>query len=125
MASLCIYLLDERGAAVNIEIKQGEAENYQPTLYIKNSKIAEASLNAEFEKLKAKYPGISLQKTGNDYIVDIPTNYRTGHEAHFGEVMERYLKFYKVNNMPDWEVPNMLLKYHITTSALELANKQK
>jgi type 1 glutamine amidotransferase/predicted dehydrogenase len=112
-----------KGSLSNIEIKQGEAESYQPTLYIRNLKIAEATLKAEFEKLKVKYPGISLQKTGNDYIVDIPAKYRTGHEAHFGEVMERYLKFYKVNNMPDWEVPNMLLKYHITTSALELANK--
>ncbi|MDP1815797.1 MAG: putative oxidoreductase C-terminal domain-containing protein [Leadbetterella sp.] len=114
-----------KGSLGNIEIKQGEEEKYMPTLYIKNSKISEANLNAEFEKLKAKYPGISLVKTGTDYIVDIPTKYRTGHEAHFGEVMERYLKFYKVKNLPDWEVPNMLLKYYITTSALELANKQK
>ena len=114
-----------KGTLANIEIKQGEVEKYQPTLYIKNSKISEENLNLEFEKLKAKYPGISLQKSGSDYIVDIPAKYRTGHEAHFGEVMERYLKFYKVNNLPDWEVPNMLLKYYITTSALELANKQK
>ena len=114
-----------KGTLANIEIKQDEAEKYQPTLYIKNSKISEENLNLEFEKLMTKYPGISLQKSGTDYIVDIPAKYRTGHEAHFGEVMERYLKFYKVNNLSDWEVPNMLLKYYITTSALELANKQK
>jgi hypothetical protein len=112
-----------KGSLGNIEIKQGEEEKYTPTLYIKNSKISEANLIAEFKKLSAKYPGITLVKSGTDYIVDIPAKYRTGHEAHFGEVMERYLKFYKVNNLPDWEVPNMLLKYYITTSALELANK--
>lgn len=114
-----------KGSDANLEIVQGEEEKYVPTLYIRNVKTSEQNLRVEFENLKSKYPGISLVKKGNDYIVDIPAKYRTGHEAHFGEVMERYLKFYKVNNLPDWEVPNMLLKYYITTNALELANSKK
>jgi hypothetical protein len=35
--------------------------------------------------------------------------------------MERFLQFQAKNQLPEWEVPNMLLKYFITTKALELA----
>lgn len=110
-----------RGTKANLEIRQGKAENYTPQLYIKPSNLTEIELNKTFEILKTKYPNISLKKQGNEWLVQIPDTYRTGHEAHFGEVMERFLKYQAVNNLPDWEVPNMLLKYYITTKALDMA----
>jgi type 1 glutamine amidotransferase/predicted dehydrogenase len=112
-----------RGTKANVEIRQGKAENFTPQLYIKPINLSENELLQTFEALKTKYAGISLQKKDNEWLVEIPKNYRTGHEAHFGEVMERFLKYQKVNNLPDWEVPNMLLKYYITTKALEMAKK--
>jgi hypothetical protein len=51
----------------------------------------------------------------------IPESYRNGHEAHFGQVTEKYLNFLNRGAMPEWEVPNMLAKYYITTHALEVA----
>ena len=59
-----------------------------------------------------------------EWLVEIPDSYRTGHEAHFGEVMERFLKYQEKNQMPNWEVPNMLVKYYITTKALEMAKSR-
>ena len=55
------------------------------------------------------------------YRVQIPAGYRTGHEAHFSQVAERYLDFLRQGRLPEWEVPNMLAKYYITTQALQLA----
>ena len=110
-----------RGTKANLEIRQGKAENYTPQLYIKPLNLTETDLNKTFEILKTKYPNISLKKQGDEWLVQIPDTYRTGHEAHFGEVMERFLKYQAVNNMPDWEMPNMLLKYYITTKALDMA----
>jgi hypothetical protein len=46
---------------------------------------------------------------------------REGHEAHFAQVTRRYIEFYKKQEIPNWEITNMLTKYHLTTSALELA----
>jgi type 1 glutamine amidotransferase/predicted dehydrogenase len=112
-----------KGSKSNLEIEQGEKENFVPQLYIRNFSGTKAELQNVEIKLAKMFPGVSITKNQNDYLVVIPEKYRTGHEAHFGEVMERYLKFYKVNNMPDWEVPNMLLKYYITTQALEMAQK--
>ncbi len=110
-----------RGTKANLEIRQGKAENYTPQLYIKPLNLTEPELNTTFDRLKTKYPNISLKKQGDEWLVQIPDTYRTGHEAHFGEVMERFLKYQVVNNLPDWEVPNMLLKYYITTKALSMA----
>jgi len=39
-------------------------------------------------------------------------------------VMQQFLEYVRHNNMPDWEVPNMLAKYYTTTQALALAKKQ-
>lgn len=110
-----------RGTKANIEIRQGKAEKFVPQLYIKPVNLSENELTKTFESLKVKYPGINLKKQGAEWLVEIPDLYRTGHEAHFGEVMERFLKYQAKNQLPAWEVPNMVLKYYITTKALDIA----
>lgn len=114
-----------KGTKSNLEIRQGKAENFTPQLFINNLKVPENELFAQFESLKARYPGIALIKVNNEYQIEIPAKYRTGHEAHFGEVMERFLDYQAQNILPEWEVPNMLVKYYITTKALEMAKKSK
>ena len=52
----------------------------------------------------------------------IPDAYRTGHEAHFAEVTERFLRYLEAG-IPDWEVPNIIAKYYTTIRALELARE--
>jgi type 1 glutamine amidotransferase/predicted dehydrogenase len=112
-----------RGTKASLEIRQGKAEGFVPQLYVKPLNLTETELTQTFEKLKLKYPNISLKKQEGEWLVEIPAQYRTGHEAHFGEVMARFLKYQAVNNLPDWEVPNMLLKYYITTKGLEMAKR--
>lgn len=113
-----------RGTKANVEIRQGKEEKFIPQLYIKPTNINENELQKAFEAIKSKYAGINLKKIGNEWLVEIPDSYRTGHEAHFGEVMERFLDYKSKDKMPEWEVPNMLVKYYTTTKALELAKKK-
>jgi len=113
-----------RGTKANVEIRQGKEEKFIPQLYIKPTNLNENELQKAFEGIKSKYAGINLKKIGNEWKVEIPDSYRTGHEAHFGEVMERFLDYKSKNKMPEWEVPNMLVKYYTTTKALELAKKK-
>jgi hypothetical protein len=110
----------------NLEIRQGADEKYVPELFIKpakNDAAYETALTGAFEKVKAAYPGVELKKGKGQWQVLIPEKYRVGHEAHFGEVMERFLGYLQAGKLPAWEVPNMLAKYYTTTTALRMARE--
>ena len=117
-----------RGTKSALIIKQGKEENYKPTLYIEQRKedstFAE-QLQLAVNKINKEYPGISIQKNDVGWQLVVPEKYNFGHEAHFAQVMDKYLTYLKQKNMPNWEVPNMLSKYFITTRAKELASKKK
>jgi len=117
-----------RGTKSSLIIKQGKEENYKPTLYIEQRKdnpgFAE-KLQLAVDKINKQYPGITLKKNEFGWQLNVPEKYNDGHEAHFAQVMAKYLTYLKEKNMPSWEVPNMLSKYFITTSAKELASKKK
>ena len=76
-------------------------------------------------KVEATFPGIGLAKNANGWTITVPDRYNNGHEAHFGQVTEKYLGYLENKNMPAWEVPNMIAKYYTTTQAKELAEKSK
>lgn len=118
-----------RGSRCNLVIRQGAEENYQPILYIEPAAGVDAALfgadleKGVTEKLAAAYPGIKLIPAGeNRWSVEVPAEYKVGHEAHFGQVMEKYLSFLVQGKMPEWEIPNMLVKYYTTTQALKMAS---
>lgn len=116
-----------RGTKCNLIIRQGKEENYKPTLYIEpivNDAAFASALNKALTSVATTYPGIGLTKNQKGWVVTIPEKYNEGHEAHFARVTEKYLEYLQKNNMPAWEVPNMITKYYITTSAKALAEKQ-
>lgn len=115
-----------RGTKANVIIEQGKEQNFIPELYIeKTAKISdnefEKMVRSTIEKLNTKYSGISLEKSNDKWHINIPNKFRVGHEAHFAQVMERYLDYLNDGKLPVWEVPNMISKYYTTTKALELA----
>jgi len=119
-----------RGTKSNIEIRQGINENFQPTLYIspvigQDAPAFETALNKAFTEILApKYPGIKLVKINDKlWTVEVPQEYKVGHEAHFTQVAQKYLRFLVDGKMPDWEVPNMIVKYFTTTEALKKARQ--
>jgi predicted dehydrogenase len=114
-----------RGTKANLIIRQGKEENYRPALYVKLIGSSQADLEkAVKQTLQARYPGIDLQlMPSGEYQVTIPDSYHNGHEAHFAQVTEKFLEFFKTGSMPVWEVPNMITKYYTTTKAYEMAVK--
>ncbi len=117
-----------RGTKSNLVIRQGADQKYQPALYIEPVNKSDTSfgnmLARNFSSIQSKFPGVELKKTKTGWEVTIPDKYKDGHEAHFGKVAERFLAYVKEGKLPAWEVPNILAKYYITTSALELAKNQ-
>ena len=115
-----------KGTKATLEIRQGKAENYKPVLYIIPSGDKKDDFDSAVQEatatIAAKYPGVKAEKQGAEWKVIVPSSYDVGHEAHFGQVMERYLQYLK-GGLPGWEVPNMMAKYYTTTKALEIATK--
>ena len=119
-----------RGTGCNLVIRQGEAEGYSPLLYIEMNggsdptTFGTALQEAVDGNLAPKYPGIALRpvKEGT-WILEIPDRYKVGHEAHFGQVTAKYLEFLQSGNLPEWEIPNMIVKYYTTTEGLKKAKE--
>lgn len=116
-----------KGSKSDLVIRQGKEQNYKPELFIEAVKgidlsAYEKDLASSMAKVASAYPGIVLNKVKEGvWQVGIPDNYRVGHEAHFGQVTEHFLEYLKDGKLPDWEVPNMIAKYYVTTSALDMA----
>jgi predicted dehydrogenase len=109
-----------RGSKSDLIIIQGVTENYKPTLYVvaKEMEGFESKLNQAIKSLQEEFPGINTEKVSdNQWKIKIPAALKIGHEAHFGQVTDNFLKYYKEGKLPQWEVPNMITKYHTTTRA--------
>ena len=118
-----------RGTRCNLLIKQGAEQNYKPALYVENQSAAtalqfEQTLRAAVAKLNAAWPGLDVKPAGAVWEIIIPDKYRVGHEQHFAQVTEKFLRFLADGNMPNWEVPNMLAKYYTTTEACRLSRRR-
>lgn len=117
-----------RGSNANLVIEQGAEQEFKSTLYIEplaGGENFDRALKESFAAVQASYPGVRIQKHGERWEVVIPDGYRIGHEAHFAEVMRKFLEYLKHGNMPEWEVPNMIAKYYVTTAAFEKARVGK
>jgi predicted dehydrogenase len=113
------------GTICDLVIKQTSDENFVPTLYIEN--VKGMSITDFASKLKnalatLPYDSLIVEKADDKTLrIDIPDKYRVGHEAHFGQVMAKFLGYLEGGKLPEWEVEGMITKYYTTTSALKLA----
>ncbi len=121
-----------RGTKCDLVIRQGAEQNFEPVLYIEpgdgiDLADFEMKLKDVVEKvISSKYPGVILEKESQGrFYLEIPRKYKVGHEAHFRQVTEKFLKYMKEGRLPEWEVPNMIAKYYITTTALKMALKEE
>ena len=115
-----------RGTRASLTIKQGAEQAYKPVLYVDRSpsvtaEAHEKALRAAVRKLSKKWPGIDLTAEGASFVVTVPEKYHNGHEAHFGQVTENFLKYLRAGKLPEWEVPNMLTKYATIMQAYTLS----
>lgn len=115
-----------RGTNANLIIKQGADENYLATLYVeKTGELSDedflSTINAAVAGLQSAYPGLAVDHSDDNIIINIPDKYKLGHEAHFTQVTEKYLEYLKAGKLPEWEVPNMIAKYYTTTKGYEMS----
>lgn len=115
-----------RGTRSDLAIRQSKEQGFKSTLYVEPADRAdraavESALDEAVAELRNDYPGIDTEETADGWKLVIPDKYYLGHEAHFGKVAQDYFGYLADGALPDWEVPNMITKYYITTQARELA----
>ena len=108
-----------KGTKASLIIKQGKEQSFKPTLYVERAD--QASLRAAVADVAKTYPGIDVKAEGNHFVITVPEKYHNGHEAHFGQVTENFLKYVRDGKLPSWEVPNMIVKYATIMQAYEMS----
>lgn len=97
----------------------------RPKLFVqKGEKVSkkdyQINLKQAIAHLKSNYPGITLIKESKYDEIIIPEDL----EQKFDPTFKVFLGYLVNRDMPQWEVPNTLAKYYITTTALEMAEKK-
>jgi len=115
-----------RGTKASLTIKQGAEQGYRPVLYVDRAPAVSAAehekaLRAAVATVARTWPGVDVKAEGDHFVVTVPDKYHNGHEAHFTQVTENFLKYLRAGKLPDWEVPNMLTKYATIMQAHELS----
>lgn len=114
-----------RGSKASLHIRQGAEQAYKPVLYIEPAgQPDDAWLKALADAaatLAKRWPGVAVKDLGGRWEVVIPAEYKKGHEAHFGQVVERYLRFLQGEPVPAWEIPNTLTKYNTLMEAWKMS----
>ena len=113
-----------RGTKSDLIIKQGVEENYKTTLYIKPNEIEnfENNLVTALNEIQKKFPGVASTKISDSlWKINVPEELKIGHEAHFGQVTSNFLTYLEKEELPVWEVPNMISKYYTTIEAYKMA----
>ncbi|HVR69200.1 MAG TPA: putative oxidoreductase C-terminal domain-containing protein [Vicinamibacteria bacterium] len=116
-----------RGSRAKVEVRQGAAEKNVPEVYVVPNAAGDkpAVLAAVRRKLAAvqdRYPGTAVADLGPELRLTVPDRLRIGHEDHFAQVTQRFLRHVRDRStLPAWERPNMLAKYYVTTEGTALA----
>jgi predicted dehydrogenase len=118
-----------RGSRARVEVRQTRADGDRPELYLVPNEPSDtaqvlAAARARIRALQHEYPGVAVEERGAELHVAIPDEFRTGHEAHFAEVAQLFLRYLEDRRaLPAWERPNMLAKYYLTTTGTELSRQ--
>jgi predicted dehydrogenase len=120
-----VYEASFRGTNSAVEIRQGKAERFIPELYVSHMREGvPGAVEQRIAALQSRWPGLGVERQGEELHIVIPEKYRVGHEAHFGQVTNRFFEYVtSPKSMPAWETPYMLAKYFVSTKGVETGTK--
>jgi len=114
-----------RGTRASLHIRQGAEQGYKPVLYIEprgdSDDAWRGALDEAVATLAKRWPGIELLEKDGRLQLSIPDRYKAGHEAHFSQVTKRFLSYLQGTPVPDWEVPNTVMKYRTLMDAWRMS----
>jgi len=124
------YLVLYRGTRATVRVRQSKLENYVPEIDVipndeEKPAAFTAALKRKLKNVSDVYPNLSFRKNGRSIRVIIPDDLRVHAGSTFGQLVEQFLKCVRnPQSLPNWEQPNLLAKYYITTTAVRMADKE-
>lgn len=119
-----LHHCDVRGSLATVSVVQEIGPGAVPEVVVcpndvdDRARIGE-SLRACVACWQDRFPGVAVHDSGELFQLHIPASYRVGHEAHFGQVLELFLRRVRgVEPTPTWETANFPTKYRVTTSGM-------
>ncbi len=116
-----------KGTKANVIVFQNAESRYVKNIALESPESGQALNVDALAELMREYPFVTLRADGENSRVDIevPDSDRLGHEDHFNMVAARMLGFVRgEESLPEWEAPNTLSKYYITTTAAAMAAEE-
>jgi len=108
-----------RGTRAQVELRQGESENYRAEIYVLPHANIENALTDKIAALQPEFPGINAARKGDAWHIDVPVALRLGHDPQFAAYARQFLGYVKdPASRPKRDVPNLIAKYHVTTEAV-------
>ena len=114
-----------RGARADLVVDQGPDTGYLTQLTVRplrNSAAFKRSLDSAVADLQSEFPGIGCEPDGAAYRIAIPDALRTGHESHFGEVLQQFLGYIEAGKWPPQLGPDIVTKYTVLVRAKQLSH---
>jgi predicted dehydrogenase len=122
-----------RGTKARVAVRPSPAPDggTRPELFVTANDPADhrqivQAVEAACRGWQVEFPGVAVVDLGQQVHVQVPDDLRVGHEAHFAAVLREFVSYYNnPRQIPHWERSNLLAKYFITTTALELARQKQ
>jgi hypothetical protein len=123
------YLVLYRGTRATVRVRQSNLENYVSEIDVipndeEKAAAFTAALKSKLKSLSSVYPNLSFRKNGRSIRVMIPDDLRARGGSTFAQLVEQFLEYVRnPRSVPGWEQPNLLAKYYITATAVQIADK--
>lgn len=105
-----------RGSRARLELRHDAA--HRTELYVGPSANIVRALEQRIAALQTTYPGVALDRQGNEWRVVIPDALRLGHDGNFIAFARTFLDHVEHRRpLPAWKRPNMLAKSFVCTVA--------
>lgn len=114
-----------RGTRADLVVDQGPQTGHLTRLTVRplrNSRVFESELADAVLGLQADFPGVAFEPDGAVYRINIPGALRTGHESHFGEVLETFLGYIEAGTWPPQVGPDIVTKYTLLVRAKQMSH---
>ena len=123
------HAMTARGTRSAVSIRQpsnGVPDVFMTAVRREDHAALVEALRRKCEGWQFDFPGLTAEDRASEIRLVIPDVLRTGHEAHFAEVLAEFVRYFNAPRaVPDWERANVLTKYAITTRAVELARQKR
>lgn len=120
------HYAEARGTRASLIVDQGPDTGFLTRLSVHPSgeaPVNERALARAVNALQRMFPGVGYRRDGAALRISIPEPLRTGHEAHFGEVLNQFIDYIDSGEWPSNLGSDLVVKYTLLARARELAQR--